>query len=97
VGATVARVEAGVYGYQYMNIGSGEPHNFNQIAAMCARRAGYDPSIENLEDKPQGVSKRFCDPTLMLKYYTPKVPLHIGLRRMVEVYSEGPVVTDAMG
>lgn len=89
VGATVARVDAGVHGYQRMNIGTGEFHTFDQIAKMCARAAGYDPVIENLEDKPQGVDRRYCDPSLMLEYHTPTVSLVEGLRRVVE-YSQKP-------
>lgn len=87
VRATAARVDAGVYGYQRMNIGTGEFHTFNQIALMCAAAAGYQPSIENLEDKPQGVDRRYCDPKLMLTYYTPQVTLQAGLRRVVEAQS----------
>lgn len=98
VGATVARVEAGVYGYNAMNIGTGEFRTFNQIAMLCAATVpDYMPSIENLEDKPQGVDRRYCDPTLMLKYYTPKVPLVEGLRRVVEAHGQGRVSTGAMG
>ena len=98
VRATVARVEAGVHGYNAMNIGTGEFHSFNQIATMCAATVpDYMPSIENLEDKPQGVDRRYCDPTLMLKYYTPKIPLHEGLQRVVEAQAVGVVSTDGMG
>jgi nucleoside-diphosphate-sugar epimerase len=88
VGATIARIESGVYGYQSLNIGTGEFYTFNQIAMMCAARVDdYMPSIENLEDKPQGVDRRYCDPTEMLKYYTPRVPLHEGLQRVVEAHA----------
>jgi len=97
VGATVARLDAGVHGYEAMNIGTGEPHNFNQIATMCARAAGYEPSIENLEDRPQGVDRRYCDPSRMLGFYTPRVTLQEGLRRVVEAQTDGPLTTARMG
>ena len=84
VRATVSRVDYGVYGFNAMNICTGEFHTFNQIAAMCAREAGYEPTIENLEGKPQGVSKRFGDPSRMLEYWRPEVMLQEGLRRVVE-------------
>jgi UDP-glucose 4-epimerase len=84
VGATHARVEAGIDGYQSMNIGTGTPLEFNRLASMAARIEGYDASIENIEDKPQGVTRRFCDPTEMLKYYTPQVDLSNGLAMVIE-------------
>jgi UDP-glucose 4-epimerase len=88
VGATMARIEYGVEGYQPMNIGTGVPMTFNRLARQAALFGSYDtqPEVENLEDKPQGVSKRFCDPLEMLKYYTPKVSLSTGMKRMVEAY-----------
>jgi nucleoside-diphosphate-sugar epimerase len=86
VGATLARVDAGVEGYDSMNIGTGEFRNFNQIAKVAAYWAGYDPAIENLEDRPQGVDRRYCDPARMLTYYTPVVTLDDGLRRVMEAH-----------
>jgi GDP-L-fucose synthase len=88
VGATVARLEAGIDGYQRMNIGTGEFHTFNRVAQMAAA-GNYDspPSIENLSDKPEGVHMRFCDPTEMLKYYKPVVPLEDGLGRVVRAHA----------
>jgi len=86
VGATVARVEAGVDGYEAMNIGTGKFRNFNQIAKVASYWAGYDASIENLVDRPEGVYARFCEPTRMLQYYTPVVTLEEGIRRVVEAH-----------
>lgn len=96
VGATWARIEKGINGYVAMNIGTGEFHTFNQIARMAASIEGYQPSIENLEDRPQGVDRRYCDPTEMLKHYTPKVTLGEGLRRVIE-YQKTPLTTSRTG
>lgn len=87
VGATVARLEAGVEGYVAMNIGTGTPMTFNRLATIAAGIEGYHPVIENKEDRPQGVHARYCDPTEMLKYYTPKVTLAEGLKRVIAVYA----------
>jgi nucleoside-diphosphate-sugar epimerase len=38
-----------------------------------------------MPDKPFGVWHRYCDPTLMLSYYQPKVTLDEGLARMLGV------------
>jgi len=83
VGATVARVKNGIDGYVTMNIGWGEPVSFNQLALRVASIVDYEPKIVNLADKPFGVMQRYCDPSVMLTYYVPKVSLTDGLTRML--------------
>ena len=83
VGATVARVKNGIDGYVTMNIGCGEPVSFNQLALRVASIVDYEPKIVNLADKPFGVMQRYCDPSVMLTYYVPKVSLTDGLTRML--------------
>lgn len=83
VGATMARLEAGVSGYHPMNVGTGVETSFNEVARVCAEIAGYEPVIENIVGKPTGVSRRFCDPTLMQRYYQPRVSLRSGLERVM--------------
>jgi nucleoside-diphosphate-sugar epimerase len=88
VGATLARLEAGVEGYQTMNIGKGYAESFDDIARACARIEGYEPSIEHDLTKPVGVLTRFADAGRMSRYYTPKVSLDEGLRRVMESLRE---------
>ena len=83
VGAAMARLEYVVDGYQVMNIGSGIPVSFNEIARTCAALCDYVPVIENLVDKPMGVSTRYADIREMIRYYTPKVDLTLGLQRVI--------------
>lgn len=84
VGATVARIAAGVEGYASMNIGSGAATSFRSVAGILADLAGYSPLIISDETKPQGVLNRWSDNALMLQYYQPKVDLGTGLARVLE-------------
>lgn len=84
VGATIARVDAGVEGYASMNIGSGVATSFRTVAGILADLAGYTPMITSDESKPQGVLNRWSDNQLMLRYYQPKVDLREGLGRVLE-------------
>lgn len=80
VGATMARLEKGVEGYQVMNISSGVGVTFKQIAQNAAEIAGYKPEIVTDDGKPSGVMHRRGDPHRMLRYYQPEVNLLSGLR-----------------
>lgn len=84
VGATIARLDAGVEGYVSMNIGSGEATSFRTVAGILADLAGYSPVITSDESKPQGVLNRWSDNQLMLHYYQPRVDLREGLGRVLE-------------
>lgn len=84
VQATIARVEAGVTGYQAMNIASGQGFSFREIALLAAKIAGYHPKIATDIMKPAGVNARYGDTTEMRKYYTPTVDLAVGLARVLE-------------
>ena len=84
VGASEARIDAGVKGYQTMNIGSGEATSFLAVARKMADIVGYSPEITSDTGKPEGVMARYCDPLKMLRYYTPKVSLEDGFRRVIE-------------
>jgi GDP-L-fucose synthase len=81
--ATVARIEAGVTGYQSMNIASGTGTAFNEIARLMAEIEGYTPTIVNDATKPEGVHARFGSPSEMLRYYTPQIGLKEGMERVV--------------
>jgi len=84
VGATAARLDAGIDGYAALNIGSGVATSFRTVARTFAEIAGYDPVIESDETKPQGVLNRFCDNHQMLEYYRLRIGLDDGLRRVLE-------------
>lgn len=87
VGATIARLDAGVEGYVSMNIGSGVATSFRAVAGILADLADYAPVITSDESKPQGVLNRWGDNQLMLRYYQPKVDLREGLRRVLDYRS----------
>lgn len=84
VGATVARLDAGVHGYNSMNIASGRPITFYEIAKMAGPLAHYSPEITTDLNKPTGVSTRYGDTSLMYRYYIPKVALADGLKRVMD-------------
>lgn len=84
VGATAALLSEGHEGYRAVNLGSGKPVSFNAIARGAAAIVGYDPMIQNDPTKPEGVGRRYADPTQMLRVYKPQVTLEQGLRRIIE-------------
>jgi len=84
VGATIARIEAGVSGYQSMNIGSGHPITFTTVASIAADLCGYTPEIVSDSSKPEGVKNRYAKTEHMRKFYKPTVTLKDGLTRVLE-------------
>ena len=85
VGATVARLEAGVEGYQTMNIGYGFPISFIAVARSCAELVGYNPRIVTDTTKPVGVTNRWADTQRMRKYYPqPLISIGPGLVRVLK-------------
>jgi nucleoside-diphosphate-sugar epimerase len=88
VGAVMAAVDQDVRGP--LNIGSGIPVSFDELAAMVCAAAGYSPTIQHLHDAPTGVRYRVCDPTRMLEVYQPKVTLEEGIRRALEQVDSVP-------
>jgi UDP-glucose 4-epimerase len=84
VGATIARLDHGVKGYQTMNIGSGVATSFRSIAQLAAEIVGYRPEVREDTTKPSGVSSRFGSTVRMERYYTPQVSLREGLTRVLE-------------
>ena len=88
VGATQAALdkvpESGVLA---LNIGSGVPITFVEIAKMAARIVGYDPRIETDASKPEGVHARYADIRRLSRIYTPQVSLPEGLARVIKSLS----------
>jgi len=96
IAATMARLEHPVQGYETMNIGTGRATSLNDVARICAEivaaggpngpdaeTRGYAPRIENLIDKPVGVTTRYSDTARMTRYYEPKTGIREGLERVV--------------
>lgn len=79
VGAVMAAVDQDVRGP--LNIGSGVPVRFDELAAMVCAAAGYSPTIQHLPDAPAGVRHRVCSPTRMLEVYRPRITLEDGIRQ----------------
>lgn len=85
VAGTLAALDAGERGP--LNLGTGVPTSFNQLAAMVIEEVGggYNPTIRHLLDKPTGVAWRVADPTRMLAMHKPAVSLRDGIRRALAV------------
>lgn len=64
-----------------LNLGTGRPVSFNQLARMFMDEAGYLGVIRNDSDKPVGVHYRVADVTNLSDVYTPKITLEEGIRR----------------
>jgi nucleoside-diphosphate-sugar epimerase len=68
-----------------VNLCTGLATSFLELAEMMARAAGYEPVVKPLADKPAGVAYRVGDPSRMLRFYEPRVPLEDGIRRALGV------------
>lgn len=79
VNATLLLAEAGVDGP--VNLCSGIATSFDTLAQMVCYEVGYDPAYKHVLGAPRGVSFRVGDPTLMSRYYRPKIGLIEGIRR----------------
>lgn len=62
-----------------VNLATGVPTSFLDLAGMVTRFAGYTPRIETHPDRPTGVAHRVGDPTRMLRFHTPKIALDLGI------------------
>lgn len=79
VGAVLAGIDHDITGP--VNLGWGRATNFDDLARLVTKQAGYRPAFKHLAGAPQGVHHRVCDPSRMLGYYTPTVTLEEGIRR----------------
>lgn len=64
-----------------LNVCTGVPTSFNELAEQICTTAGYAPSFHRVSDAPTGVLRRVGDPTEMLKIYRPQVSLTEGVAR----------------
>lgn len=81
VGATLAAVDAQWDGP--LNVCTGRPVSFDELAMMVAAEVGYTPELRHLESAPTGVRHRVGDPTQLHKIYEPKIELEEGVRDLV--------------
>lgn len=90
VGAVLAFLDAGDVDLP-VNIGTGRPVSFNELAAMVieARGGGYRPQIKHLSGWPTGVAYRVADPGRMLRLYRPRVGLEAGIREALGLLAGG--------
>jgi len=79
VAATLKAVDEGIDGP--VNLCTGEPTNFIELATMVTKIAGYSPTLRALSDKPAGVDYRVGDPTRLHEFYRPQVTLAEGIQR----------------
>ncbi len=79
VNAMSEAIKQGVEGP--INLGNARATNFNELAGMVMKEAGYKAPINHLTAEPVGVSYRVCDNTKLLSFYQPKISLEEGIRR----------------
>jgi len=70
-----------------VNIGSGKPTTFLELARLMADIEGYEPEVRGLEDRPVGVHRRYADPTVMQDVldFTPRISIEEGMARVLAV------------
>lgn len=81
IAATMAAIDQDYPGP--LNLCTGVPTSFNELAGLVTSAAGYRPAIQHHLDKPQGVRYRVGDPTELHKVWVPQVSLGDGLRAAV--------------
>lgn len=68
-----------------VNLGTGRPTNFIELATLFADLKGYEPEIKNLPDKPEGVEYRCADTSKMKQElnWEPEISLRDGMERVL--------------
>jgi nucleoside-diphosphate-sugar epimerase len=64
-----------------LNLCTGRPTSFIELAEMVMLQAGYLGNIRTIPDAPVGVEYRVGDPKRMFEIYTPKISLEEGIAR----------------
>lgn len=64
-----------------LNIGTGRPTTFKQLAAMVTEEVGYLPEVTTDMSKPTGPAWRVADTERLRSVYEPRVSLEEGVRR----------------
>lgn len=73
-----------------VNIGTGKPTDFYEVARIFGDLAGYNPEIRNLPDKPEGPKFRCADITKMEKIlgWKPSISINEGFKRVLSAMKE---------
>lgn len=79
IGAVHAVIEEDVQ--TPVNIGSGRPTSFNELARMVTSAAGYSPEFHHRLDRPVGPEWRVSDTSRLHRVYRPKFKLEDGIRQ----------------
>jgi nucleoside-diphosphate-sugar epimerase len=82
VNATLEAVKQDIQGP--VNLGTGRPTSFNRLAEMVTGAMGFTPEFNRVEDAPEGVAYRVCDPSKMLTFYQPKISLEEGIAKALK-------------
>lgn len=69
---------------QPVNLGTGRPTSFNELARLVCAPLGYQPDIFHDTSKPVGPVYRVANVERMSKLYVPKVTLEEGIERALE-------------
>ena len=64
-----------------VNLATGRPTSFNELARLVADAAGYKPDFKHLEAEPVGVAYRVGNPSLIKTFYIPTISLEEGIQR----------------
>lgn len=80
--ACLVCVDKKIYGTY--NLGTGIPVSFNVLAKLVTQMTGYSPEYNHIPTAPTGVMYRVSNPAKMLKFYTPKITLKLGIQRALE-------------
>ena len=64
-----------------LNLGTGQPTSFNDLAEMVMRISGHKVPVQHLPTKPVGVHYRVANVKNMRQVYTPKIALDEGIYR----------------
>lgn len=78
INAAMAAIDADYY--DPLNLCSGIPTSFNELAQLVTSATGYSPTIEHDRTKPVGVQYRVGNPTEMRKVWEPRVSLEDGIK-----------------
>lgn len=64
-----------------INLCTGIPTTFDDLAAAVCSVAGYQPDLNHVPTAPQGVHWRVGDPNRLRTYYQPRISLRQGIER----------------
>jgi nucleoside-diphosphate-sugar epimerase len=67
-----------------VNIGTGRPTSFNQLARLCMDAAGTRKPLSHDLSKPVGVAYRVADTSRLNEFFVPKISLEQGIAMSLE-------------